>query len=485
MSLSIQRYDESEESDHTEPTFKTPSSLLPQPALKTNALLLFILTNGPAFFYLPWRAKLSGIFLTIIVIIITSCASYMSSQMLYFGYRATKAKSYDEVMRKVMGGMIGYLSNWVMLAHTMAAVISSWIFSYKFLVVGLFEENSAVSIEYAEHFKLLYFLGTFLMVFYVTLRSNVDRLKPFTFVGVLILAYIVIVFASESSAYHNYYSVKEPLEVKWAVLDHHIIKTFGICSYLFTNQYSIIPLVDKIEKHNLKRVNFILSSTTVSLIILYILIIFIGYFSLPNIRELNVLDRHFLMRKAIPERSDDLIIIGRCLFGVYLLLCLLIKVYFLMLYFSTMIDQTKLIMEKKVKINGPSTNPESIPHDIEYSQINQSKPLDTAKDIEQTKLKETSVVDEDQRQMIYNFFFIGGICLLSMRLLDHLSSFLCLAGSIVGMFEMIILPLMMAIWLDRTKKKMSFRKKVVLVCGASVFLVLCTSSFILSIRSGM
>ena len=63
--------------------------------------------------------------------------SYYSSSLLYLGFKATKAKTYDICMEKVLGHKMGFLSNFMIFIHTFAAVVSVWLFSFQFLFYGI------------------------------------------------------------------------------------------------------------------------------------------------------------------------------------------------------------------------------------------------------------------------------------------------------------------------------------------------------------
>lgn len=56
---------------------------------------MMVTTTGCAFFYLPMQAKKTGLFLTMFMLLFVMSVSYYSSSLLYLGFKATKATTYD------------------------------------------------------------------------------------------------------------------------------------------------------------------------------------------------------------------------------------------------------------------------------------------------------------------------------------------------------------------------------------------------------
>lgn len=117
--------------------FKRVFSPMKEGGIRGNIFLMMVTTTGCAFFYLPLLAKKSGLFLTIGLLFFIVSISYVSSTFLYYGYKATKGKTYDAVMKDILGVKIGFLANFMIYMHTFAAVVSVWLFSYQFLFFSL------------------------------------------------------------------------------------------------------------------------------------------------------------------------------------------------------------------------------------------------------------------------------------------------------------------------------------------------------------
>lgn len=98
---------------------------------------MMVTTTGCAFFYLPMQAKKTGLFLTMFILFFVLSVSYYSSSLLYLGFKATKASTYDQCMDKVLGVKMGFLSNFMIFIHTFAATVSVWLFSYDFLFYAI------------------------------------------------------------------------------------------------------------------------------------------------------------------------------------------------------------------------------------------------------------------------------------------------------------------------------------------------------------
>lgn len=66
--------------------------------IRGNIFLMMVTTTGCAFFYLPMQAKKTGLVLTIGLLMFVMSVSYYSSSLLYLGFKATKASTYDRCM---------------------------------------------------------------------------------------------------------------------------------------------------------------------------------------------------------------------------------------------------------------------------------------------------------------------------------------------------------------------------------------------------
>ena len=62
-------------------------------------------------------------------------------------------------------------------------------------------------------------------------------------------------------------------------------RTYGICQYLFTNQYTIITIYHDVKNVTQQKMKKIVNRTTLVLIFIYFATMFVGYYSLPNYDE--------------------------------------------------------------------------------------------------------------------------------------------------------------------------------------------------------
>ena len=85
---------------------------------------------GSAFLMIPYYAKQNGIILMVLVTIFPALISYVGSTFLYWGFKATEAKTYDECMQFVLGKSMGYFSNLIIFLDTFGGAIACWLFGY-------------------------------------------------------------------------------------------------------------------------------------------------------------------------------------------------------------------------------------------------------------------------------------------------------------------------------------------------------------------
>ena len=212
--------------------------------------------------------------------------SYITSNLLYYGFKVTKGKTYDSVMKEILGVKLGFLSNFMIWIHTFAAVVSVWLFSYQFLLLSLIHAFYGNNLSFKEIEKIdkqffkYYCVFIFLLLFINSLIRKVEFLKKLSIIGVLILLYLIILFLALLPEYNREY--KKRIIVVYAVFDKNIFITSGICFYLFLNQYTVIPICNNLKRVKSKRLAKVVILTDTLCLLIYISFTFIGYFSMPN-----------------------------------------------------------------------------------------------------------------------------------------------------------------------------------------------------------
>ena len=311
-------------------------------SVRGNIFLMIITTTGCAFFYLPYQSKQTGILLTFLLLLFPAAVSYYSSGLLYLGFKATKAKTYDECMDKILGKKLGFLSNVMMFIHTFAAVVSVWLFSFEFLFKAT---KTIFDVEDTSYFKFFYiycaFMGT--LLYLSSVAGNVLTLKKISMVGILIIIYLIIVFIALLPTYFKFY--REKISVTLFTFDISVFRTNGICFYLFLNQYTVLPICNSLKSITTQRITKIIRRTNLISLTIYILITFIGFFSIPDFEYLNKDYELFLLRPKITD-TDYYVVAGQILFGFNLIICVLVKGHFFALYFHQLVRNISRFFRK-------------------------------------------------------------------------------------------------------------------------------------------
>lgn len=317
------------------PFFKRAFSKMEKGGLRGNVFLFILTTTGCSFTLLPYFAKQSGLLLITILLIIPALVSYFSSMILYWGFKATQAKDYGECMKKIMGPRIGFASNIVIFCHTFGSVVSCWMFSFRFINSALVSVLNFSEVEKAEHFSKIFMYSFFYFIFFLlfvtSIFGGIEKLKKLSIIGLTIMLYIIAVIVFQMPSFFDYNNSIEPIVITPYIIDMNIFKAWGLCSFLFLNQYAVLPICNNLRRLCNKRMSKVVGRTILFSFFLYATVLYAGYFSLPN--NLEDCPPIFLDRKPLPGKSDFLLWLGTLLFGINLLIGLLIKNHFFILYF--------------------------------------------------------------------------------------------------------------------------------------------------------
>jgi amino acid permease len=483
-----------------------------QGALRGNIFLLIITTTGSVFFYIPYYGKKTGLILLSAMLLVAGALSFYSSHLLYYAFKATKAKTYDECVAKTMGKFWGFFSNIFVFAHCWGAMLSSWIFAYEFLLSVFQELMGDLSVKGEHVYTYVFFGVTFGIIFLSTIFGNLDKLKFIAAWGLIIIIYILIVLFSKMPEYFQYYNQLDVFQVESYNFNLFFFKSWGMCQYIFLNQYTIVPICNNIKKVTSKRLEKVVRRTTVLLCFLYIAILFIGYFSQPSLQLVDALPELFILRPPIPGTNDLPVLIGKLCFVFSLMVAVMIKTQFFLLYFWQIFNNLKQIFKKKDdddldngnKINkrkmsmkstitqrmlrcsedsiqiksrdfdhfsGKKKN--SLPRNInetvsieniqeenllnvntpnkEEEQIeseNEEIPVPTPAPVEMTR---TAAICLHLKNLLILFF----VTILTIILKDSLSTVLSILGNFVGIFELTIFPFCMTLIINRRVKIIS------------------------------
>ena len=502
--------------------------------LRGNIFLMIITTTGCAFFYLPYQSKQTGIILTPLLLLFPCAVSYYSSSLLYLGFKTTKAKTFDECMNKILGRKLGFISNIMIFIHTFGAVVSVWLFSYEFLITAvknIFNIDKDYELEF-ERITFYSYCGIIMCFLYISsITGKVETLKKISMIGILIIIYTLIVFGSLMPEYFEAY--KSEIKIVAYKLDINTFKTIGICFYLFLNQYTVLPICNNLKRICSKRITKVVRRTNGYSLLIYLLLTFIGYFSIPNNpgREYEL----FLKRPSLEGSSDYFVLVAQILFGINLIIAVLVKGHFFTLYFHQLIanlksfikkkrrdsvifnDKDENLMQSKISENKSkrrnkrsttSLNDSNLYNTFISEQsdgfqfkINEEKSVKKKEDktivksfysdgeeidynfnmatevilpedtIEEKKIKKN-------KHYILNFFFILTTTIITILIRDVLHRFVSLIGSFVGIFEIVIFPFSMILVLNSKNKIMSKMQMVLLILVSIVFIILGICSFI-------
>ena len=321
--------------------FERTFSKMEEGSLRGNILLLIITTMGSSFFLLPYCAKRIGIMTTIGLLAVSGFISYYSSMLLFHGYSNTSAKTYDECVEKILGRKMGLLANIVVLLHTLGQVMSTWIFAFQFITSGIFDiTDTNETAEWFEPYKYGFFVGTFFIIFLVTLGKSIEKLKFISMVGLMILLYLIGCLVYLTPEYFEYYIDKKQIHFRNFIATWEILQVYGTCQYMFLNQYSIMSICNNLKNVSFSRTTKLVKRAIIVLFLIYVFVLFCGYFSQPDHMETQI----FLLRKPIEGFNDTPVLIGKIGFGFTLMIGILVKSYYMLVYLEQLVQNSYRIL---------------------------------------------------------------------------------------------------------------------------------------------
>ena len=280
------------------------------------------------------------------MLVISGVISFYSSRLLFHGFSNTSAKTYDECIERVLGQKIGLFANLVVLLHTFGAVVSSWIFSFKFITSGLLDiTHETDSASWFEKYKIAFFGVTFVIIYVVTLSRSIEKLKVVSMVGLVILIYVISCLVYLLPDYFEYYSSKKMIHFRNFIWTWEMFKVYGMTQYMFLNQYAIMTVCNNLKEVSFKRTTKLVKRSTIILLFIYVFVLFCGYFSQPD----EPTNEIFLLRTPIPGINDTAVLIGKIGFGITLLIAILVKSYYLLLYFEQFMHNSYRIFTRDSK----------------------------------------------------------------------------------------------------------------------------------------
>lgn len=263
---------------------------------------------------------------------------------MFYGFKYTKAVTYDECINQIFGRKIGLFANIVVFIHVFGAVVSTWIFSYVFCSTSTQEIFGDFSHSAELLFKYVFFGVTLIIMFCSVSFANIDKLKFIAIVGFLILVYLVLLFMAYTPDYFNHYNKKGEFELEGIIATTFMFKVYGLTQYIFLNQYSIIPLCNNVKNVSFRRIKKVIFRAILSLFMIYFCVMITGYFSQPSISLAKTkLTELFILRPSISGKKEMPLLVGQTLFGITLFIANLVKSQFFIMYFHQIIKNTLIL----------------------------------------------------------------------------------------------------------------------------------------------
>ena len=270
----------------------------------------------------------------------------MDSSLMYYGFKHTKAVTYDECINQIFGRKIGLFANIVVFIHVFGAVVSTWIFSYIFCDKSLQKIFGNFSSMGSDIFKYSFFGVTLIIMFASVSFANIDKLKFIAIIGFLILIYLVILFMAYTPKYFNHFNSDNEFQLEGVIMSTFIFKTYGLTQYIFLNQYSIIPLCNNVKDVSFRRIKKVIFRAISVLFVIYFCVMITGYFSQPSIsRAKEKLTELFILRPSVDGSKEVFLTIGQTLFGITLFIANLVKSQFFIIYFHQIVKNIRVLYQ--------------------------------------------------------------------------------------------------------------------------------------------
>lgn len=292
-------------------------------SVRTSILCLLCVTIGVGILSIPYVIMNVGIVLGLIIFMVCAAATQWTLTLVTMTSAKDNIYDYSELVQKYYGSKLLLLTEIMSLVNNMGGIIALNKFSKLHLKIAL---NFVMSIlDYVGHGE--FFINTFYTEVFTSLsvvvflqlpactHSYISQMHILSALGTLSLLYVVLVNTRNlikvsifefPKYYHRNFSFEK---INYFNTDADIIQTFCVFFFAFGNHTSLFNVLTELSNKTTKRLYMLINYSFIAEVTLYVIVMFIGYFSTLDKTNEVFIDR---------EDQSIFMVIGK----VFYLICL-------------------------------------------------------------------------------------------------------------------------------------------------------------------
>ena len=295
-----------------------------------------IISLGSGVFAIPYKVQYMTLVFTPVYVILAGIANLFSLLMISYVVDKTNILDFFQITYKILGKGFARILNVVIIAYSYGLIILFQVMVYK-LLGGIINDIGDYGYEslndfvkksfwrkYSYKFIVCYGICLILLLPFC-LKKNIGEMKAPTYIGVISLAFVVLIIICQSPYFiDNYYDEiykkddkSTHLNVydlsKGADKDLNIIRPFVTLFFAYTSQNALFPIIEALKDRTKKKIDKIFYISSIIDCIIYILIGILGYLTQPINTPDLIIERKSIFKK------DYFMIIGRILLTLTLI----------------------------------------------------------------------------------------------------------------------------------------------------------------------
>ena len=295
-----------------------------------------IISLGSGVFAIPYKVQYMTLVFTPVYVILAGIANLFSLLMISYVVDKTNILDFFQITYKILGKGFARILNVVIIAYSYGLIILFQVMVYK-LLGGIINDIGDYGYEslndfvkksfwrkYSYKFSVCYGICLIILLPFC-LKKNIGEMKAPTYIGVISLAFVVLIIICQSPYFiDNYYDEIYKKDDKSTHLnvydlskgcdkDLNIIRPFVTLFFAYTSQNAVFPIIEAVKERTKKKIDKIFYISSIIDCIIYILIGILGYLTQPIDTPDLIIERKSVFKK------DYFMIIGRILLTLTLL----------------------------------------------------------------------------------------------------------------------------------------------------------------------
>ena len=268
-------------------------------SMRGSIFALMATAIGAGVLSLPYVVKQSGLIVGIINLVGGSLISYTSMRLLTWACWRTKCWNYAKLISDTFGWFHGKILSWVIMIWTLGSTVP-----YNIIISQTFPDilksfGVSADIADADSTKYIQVIVMNLLLLPICLMRDLSAMASFNFMGIIAIAYFVVLIAAETPMYMNKFFTNDDLVL--IDLNLSTFTGFAIAIFAYTCHTNLFAVRLELNRPIKRRLNKIFHRAVFYEMCMYLTISVGGYLSLLHrtpkiiIQRESILDNDWLM----------------------------------------------------------------------------------------------------------------------------------------------------------------------------------------------